>query len=51
MNRTANFQISQMGVVPKNLPKQVYFSPYQIFSTTSGGWWATREVKAFKNHH
>jgi hypothetical protein len=21
------------------------------FSTTSGGWWATREVKAFNNHH
>ena len=26
-------------------------SPYSFFPTTSTGWWATREVKAFKNYH
>jgi hypothetical protein len=35
--------------LPKNLSKQVHFSPphHPFFSITSGGWWATREVKAF----
>jgi hypothetical protein len=40
-----------MGVVPKNLSKQVHFPLYSLFSTTSGGCWVTREVKTFKNHH
>ena len=26
-------------------------TPYPLFPTVSDGWWATREVKAFKNHH
>jgi hypothetical protein len=24
---------------------------YPFFSTTSGGWWAKKEVRVFKNHH
>ena len=27
------------------------FPPYSLFSTISGGWWARRKVKEFKDHH
>jgi hypothetical protein len=40
-----------MEVAPKNLSKQVHFpspSPIVFLFITSGGCWATREVKAFK---
>jgi hypothetical protein len=47
VNWTASFQTTQPGVVPKNLSKQVPLLPYPFFPTTSGGWWAKREVKAF----
>jgi hypothetical protein len=48
---TELFQTIQIGFAPKNLSKQVHFPHILSFSTTSGGWWAKREIKAFKNHH
>jgi hypothetical protein len=54
VNQTADFQITEMGVAPKNLTIQVHSllpPPPSFFSTTSGGWWAAKEVKALKNHH
>jgi hypothetical protein len=35
-----------MGVAPKTLSKEIHFLSHYL-------WWvvATREVKAFKNHH
>ena len=55
MNLTAGFQTTQTAVAPKNfLSKQVHShlpTPYSFFAIASGGWWAKREVKVFKNHH
>ena len=37
------------------LPQRTFLnrstSLYPFFSPTSGGWWATKEVKVFKSHH
>ena len=50
VNWTADFQTTQMGVAPMNLPKQVHFPcilsfPLPLVDSVR------RKVKAFKNHH
>jgi hypothetical protein len=37
VNKTADFQTTQMGVAPKNLSKQVHFPLNPFFPTPSGG--------------
>ena len=45
ISRQHRWEVFQRPFLNRSLPQ------YPSFLTDSGGWWAKREVKAFKNHH